>query len=354
MAVSDTAETVPGSDTEIGLLAAVPVAVPEPESVPAPRPVGSARFVPQLLGGALAAALGFGAAYYLAGAFPQALGISGTAGIDQRLSDHDKRLTDLAAALTAAQGGGEAGATAALRADLEAESKRSAELQQQQEALAGQLAALTEKLQKLENAPLVAGGASAADIAAATDAAAQRAKAAEEQAVQAQAQAAAALRQAALRTALGELRAALESGAAMDKALGQLDQAGVAAPEALTSQAQGVPTLAALRGGFPPAARDALAASLAETAGGSLWNRAVAFVRSETGARSLTPRAGADPDAILSRAEAALGAGDLVAALAEIATLPATGQARMAEWKGLAERRLGAAEAIAALAAEIE
>ncbi|MGC1487099.1 MAG: hypothetical protein WA784_04835, partial [Albidovulum sp.] len=71
-------------------------------------------------------------------------------------------------------------------------------------------------------------------------------------------------------------------------------------------------------------------------------------------ARSLTPRAGEDPDAILSRAEAALGTGDLKTALVEIATLPEAGRARLAEWTGLAERRLAAAAAIAALAADME
>ena len=112
--------------------------------------------------------------------------------------------------------------------------------------------------------------------------------------------------------------------------------------------------MAALRAGFAPAARDALTASLAETAGGSFWNRTTAFLRSQTGARSLTPRAGSDPDAILSRAEAALGAGDLGAALTEVAALPPAGQARMAEWQGLAERRLAAAQAIAAMAAQVK
>ena len=40
-------------------------------------------------------------------------------------------------------------------------------------------------------------------------------------------------------------------------------------------------------------------------------------------------------------------------ALAEIATLPDAGQARMAEWSGLAERRQAAGAAIAALEAEV-
>lgn len=125
-------------------------------------------------------------------------------------------------------------------------------------------------------------------------------------------------------------------------------------PEALLSQAQGVPTLAHLRQSFPAAARDALAMSLAETAGeGTTWDRLSAFLRSQTQARSLSPRAGDDPDAILSRAEAALSAGDLAAALREVEALPPTGRDRMAEWAGLAQRRLAAREALAVLSNEM-
>ena len=110
----------------------------------------------------------------------------------------------------------------------------------------------------------------------------------------------------------------------------------------------------ALRAAFPPAARDALAASLRETASGSLWDRTLAFLQTQSGARSLAPREGTDPDAILSRAEAALAAGDLEAAITEIGALPADGQARMTEWVALANRRIAATAAAAALAAELK
>ncbi len=125
-------------------------------------------------------------------------------------------------------------------------------------------------------------------------------------------------------------------------------------PPALAEQGQGVPTLEALRAAFAPAARAALAASLKQTAGGSLWDRSLAFLRTQSGARSLTPREGADPDAVLSRAEAALAAGDPGASIAAIAALPTDGQARMAEWVALAKRRIAATAAAAALAAELE
>jgi len=46
----------------------------------------------------------------------------------------------------------------------------------------------------------------------------------------------------------------------------------------------------------------------------------------------LTPREGDDPDAVLSRAEAALRDGRVDETLALIATLPAEGQAAMMDW----------------------
>lgn len=310
--------------------------------------VRAGRFVPMVLGGAAAALLGFGAAFLLATTFPQALGLADASGIDQRLMDHDKRLMDLAAALKALPvGGSEAQPTAALRADLDADRATLAKLQQQQDALAQQVAALDARLK-------AAGGSAAADqTVAATDEAVKQAKVAEEEALRLKAEAEKMLRLATLQAALGDLRAAYESGAALDPQLVKLTDAGMTIPDALASQAQGVPTAAALREGFAPAARDALVVSLANTAEGGIWGRIGALLRGQTGARSLTPHAGTDPDAILSRAEAALGAGDLAAALAEIATLPDAGQARMAEWSGLAERRQTAGTAIAALEAEV-
>ena len=141
---------------------------------------------------------------------------------------------------------------------------------------------------------------------------------------------------------------------ALDPALADLRDAGVAIPPPLAEQGQGVPTLEALRTAFPDAARDALAASLKETAAGDTWERLLAFLRTQSGARSLTPREGTDPDAILSRAEAALAAGDLAGSISEIGGLPAEGQARMTEWVALASRRISATEAAAALAAELQ
>jgi hypothetical protein len=183
--------------------------------------------------------------------------------------------------------------------------------------------------------------------AMAADAEARRAAAeAEAEALRAQAQAAAAktLRDA----ALGQVQAAMETGAPFAAPLAGLGLAEV--PEPLASVAEtGVPTLAALTEDFPPAARAALSAARHATTGGDLTQRLTSFLETATGARSLAPREGSDPDAILSRAEAALRGGDLSAALAEIAALPPEGQAELAEWSARATARINALAAVAAL-----
>ena len=74
-----------------------------------------------------------------------------------------------------------------------------------------------------------------------------------------------------------------------------------------------------------------------------------AFLRSQAGMRSLAPREGDDPDAILSRAEAAVRAGELQTAIDEIGKLPETGQTAMADWVADAKARLDVTQAAASL-----
>ena len=98
------------------------------------------------------------------------------------------------------------------------------------------------------------------------------------------------------------------------------------------------------------AARAALEAALRADMGDSWTDRAMSFFRTQTGARSLTPREGSDPDAILSRAEAALAKGDLVTTLAELDSLPEVARAAMADWRSTADQRLSAITALRELA----
>ena len=131
--------------------------------------------------------------------------------------------------------------------------------------------------------------------------------------------------------ALQRIMAALDSGAPYGSAIADLAE--ISLPLELSENAaSGLPTLQDLRHDFPDAARAALDAAITANIGDNWTDRATAFLRGQTGARSLTPREGDDPDAVLSRAEAALVAGDLTTALAEIAALPAVSQTAMADW----------------------
>jgi hypothetical protein len=111
--------------------------------------------------------------------------------------------------------------------------------------------------------------------------------------------------------------------------------------------------MAQLQESFPASARLALESALRADMGESWTERLGSFLRSQTGARSLAPREGNDPDAVLSRAEAALVSGDLTQALLELSNLPQVGQAAMAEWQATAQIRIDAERAVAEIAAQM-
>jgi hypothetical protein len=163
------------------------------------------------------------------------------------------------------------------------------------------------------------------------------------------AEAAEAEAQAARAGALATLQQALVTGAPYAGALAALEGADL--PEIVTKHAEtGLPTAASLADAFPEAARAALEAALRADGGGGLAEGLWSFLRIQTGARSLTPQEGSDPDAVLSRAEAAVTGGDVAGALAELAALPPEALQAVAGWSAMAEDHLAAAAAIAALA----
>jgi hypothetical protein len=165
----------------------------------------------------------------------------------------------------------------------------------------------------------------------------------------ARAEAAAETRASRLAAAVADLRAALDAGTPYAAPLAALaDVVGAAPPEALQARAEdGLPSLAALREAFPDAARAALEATLRAQAEAGEIGRVEAFMRIQSGVRSLTPQEGEHADAILSRAEAALAAGDVDGALGLVATLPEPGRAAMQPWADLAQTRRAALEALA-------
>lgn len=186
-------------------------------------------------------------------------------------------------------------------------------------------------------------------ITAAAEAAEQRIAAAESQAAALEESTEAANRRARAAAAAAALQAAINTGGARDKALSDLQAAGVEPPAVLTGD---VPMLEQLRAEFPIAAREGLAAALkAGSANDGALGTIGNFLRVQTGARSVEPREGNDPDAVLSRADAAVKAGDIPGALTEIGALPQAGQDAMAGWTARAQNWVDANAALSALAA---
>lgn len=336
--------------------------------------------IPLIAGGALAAAIGFGVERYLVPDNTSAPPPDEIRAVVQAALDRQSAATASVEGLVAE-----------LRSDLDAASAAAAsqesvaavqatlgayreETSSKLESLSDSLAALDARLTEVEKRPVAeAGGATGAAVAAyerelntmrelletqraqieqLAAAATSKISDAEERARVLDEQTAAATAAATSRAALSRILAALEAGGGYKSALDELSATrGVAAPAALASVAEtGVPTLAQLQSSYPDAARRALEASIAAVTGDGAMDRLGAFLRTQTGARSLEPREGNDPDAILSRAEAALRQGQLDVTLALIAALPDEGEAAMADWVESARTRLNALAAARKLA----
>lgn len=254
-----------------------------------------------------------------------------TADLSPRLDALEGRLSAVESLPPGAvvQGGGDPAALDALRAEIEA-------------------------LRAEVQAPDGPAQSAVAEVTAAAEAAKAALAEATAGAATLKAEAEAAIQSGRTQAALGRLRAALESGLPFATAIADLQSGGAAVPEVLTTlAAEGIPTLASLQDRFPEAARRALEDSLRADLGDSAVERLGSFLRTQVGARSLEPREGTDPDAVLSRAEAALAEGRLADALAELAGLPDPGRAAMAGWMTEAQQRLDAAAAVDAVAAAL-
>lgn len=297
-------------------------------------------FWSMLLGGAVAAGVGVAAAPYV---LPPAWFAPQESGVEAALADQEARLTALRTDLDGLQS----------PPDLSGEIDG---LSQTLTALTGQIADLEARIAALESRPVAeGGGVPVAEIEQLR--ASLAAQAAEVEALRAAADAQeAAARDSAVatlrRAALTQVRTALDTGSEFAPALSELRDTGAEVPEVLAEQAEtGVPTEAALIETFPEAARAALAAARAES--GDAVAGVGGFLKSQLGIRSLSPQEGDDPDAVLSRAEAALADGRLSDALTEIETLPEAARAPLADWVALATRRQEALAAAAALAEKV-
>ena len=246
------------------------------------------------------------------------------AALDTRMTELDERIVALETAVPAA---GELATDDELRAlrsrieDMMGEAEaRLAEAQAEAEAIAQEAAELR-----------AAAEAEALEVAAAAEA-----RATELQAITAR------------QTALVELKTAVETGAGYAELLSDLGSV----PDALSAHAaNGVPTIRALQESFPTAARAALSQSVTVAEDASTGERLTAFLKRRTNARSLTEQPGDSPDAVLSRAEARLGEGDLAAAVAELDGLPEAGKAALQDWLEQASTRISAVAALDELTA---
>ncbi len=362
-----------------------PQAPVAPKPQPAPRRSGG--FLAPLLGGVLAAVLGYGLAIY---GWTQNLALPF---LPQADSGAGAELSDLRAGLSA-EAEARAAEIAALQSELEALRETpagatdTAALEERLAAIEAQvsepgeggdataLAELQDRLVALEARPVTTeGDVDAGELAAlraalssvqaeverlgteaaeATAAAQAAAEAAEAELAARTAEAETVANQAEMGAVLAQLSAALESGAPLAPGIDRLDAAGVEVPQALQAAREGVPSLAALQTSYPEAARAALSEAMATDAPEDPLDRIGSFLRAQVALRSLSPREGDDADAILSRAEAALRAGDLATALAEIETLPEAAQAPLAEWQAQARARLSAVDAVEAITAEFD
>ena len=340
--------------------------MPVPVPAPAPRRGGVAFF----LGGLAAVAIGFGLAQVLPNGWPRPPDETLRAELDGLTAQNDELQSTIGA----------------LNERLDAASEQIAALEARElpsfatpgdlDALGAQLgeagAALAERLNQIEAAvdaleavpasPDPTGlteddiavfrnelSAVVASARAELDAARQAALAVEADAAKA------AAREAAFE-ALTRLRTSVDLGLGYTDALADLTGAAplIPAPALEGAADSGVVTMLELQTEFPDLARTAIAASATgpDQSAGAI-ERLGQFLRTQTNARSLTPREGTDADAVLSRAEAALMDNELPAALAELSTLPEGAADVFADWIAAAEIRVAAMAGLDDLAAQI-
>ena len=316
---------------------------PEPAVVPAEAKEGSG-FFPLLLGGVIAGVIGFGIATFLQ---PE----DNTAQMTELLNSQAEQIADLQTQLEnlptpdvsdqiAAGLGGVSDQITDIQDRLQrVERQPNADGTLSETALAAyqaELDALRAELDEQQSAVMSAASQAGADLAAAR----AEAERLEQEAL-------AAAEAAVARAAINRIATAVDTGAPFADAIGDLDTSDV--PAAFMDAAEtGVATNAELNEDFPAVARAALATARSEgesdDAGGLSG-----FLLSQFDVRSTSPQEGSSPDAILSRAEAAVKEGRVADALAEIEALPEVARAEITEWTARAQERADVLDAIAIL-----
>lgn len=334
-----------------------PNASPDAPTVPA-KPQSRGGFALPLLGGILAAVAGYGLAQVLPNGWPVgpsptlqtelAAEVAQVQALKNQVLELSQRLQEVSAIADRVAKLEAAPAPPADTVKITELEARIATLEARPAGTGGDPAALTQLRADVEALKASGSGIVSPQVQADLDAKVKETEAklaAIEEAAKAQTHAVMA------RAAVRQIAAALDTGAPYAAAI--TDLAGQTLPAVLTDHAaSGLPSLPSLQADFPAAARAALEAALRANMGQSWTERVANFLRAQTGARSLAPREGNDPDAILSRAEAALAKGDLATTLQETATLPPEAQTALAPWLARAQMRLDAQTAVQALSAQ--
>ncbi|EEB86186.1 COG4223 family protein [Roseobacter sp. GAI101] len=324
--------------------ASKPSVTPTPsQTTPAKPERSKSVFWPMVLGGLVACGIGFAAAE--TGVLATLTGSSAITAPENTVADQAARIAALEDALGKMPAETDAPAT-----DLAA-----------MEEIKASVAALNARIDEIENrpapaaaeAPEVDTSAFEAELAALTSSVETQRDEIQrllENALSVEEATEQAARAATVQSAVARIVAALTTGQSFQSEIDDLKAGGVQdIPAALTESAEtGVTTSANLQDRFPDISRAALAAARADApagAGGGFGN----FLKNQLGARSVTPREGTDPDAILSRAEAALRDGRLSDAITEVETLPEGAKAPMADWLADAQARQAAQDAVQTL-----
>ncbi|AKS47759.1 hypothetical protein SAMN05444287_2584 [Octadecabacter temperatus] len=311
----------------------------------------SGGFFPLLLGGVAAGAIGYGIATF----YPLN---AGSAELEAQFAAQSEKIAAIEAQLAEAP---ELDVSAIETQISESAAQTTGQIENVAASLEDQLSALDVRISDIEKAPNSDGTLSETAIAAYQQELEElRAELTTQQeavmtaAAQTEAELAAA-REEALATAqaatsravLNRVSEAVDTGVPFADSLAELE--GVDLPIALTNAADaGVATIAELADAFPAAARAALATARAEGVSDDAGGIG-GFLRNQFDVRSTAPQEGPGPDAVLSRAEAAIKEGRVSDSLAEIEALPEVVRAEMTDWTALATERANVLDAISTL-----
>ncbi|MEO0357498.1 MAG: mitofilin family membrane protein [Pseudomonadota bacterium] len=328
-------------------------------------------FFPMVLGGLVAGGIGYGAATYL----PEYLEPDAPDPLAALSSAQSELQSDVATLTSDVETLASAPSVPDLTSDLAAVSGQLAGVSDQLSDLQSAAVENADRILVLEKRPLTevvapeaieaynaelqslrdAVAAQLADVTTVADTARAEIAAAKEQAAALEQSAVDAARAGAAQSALNSISASLAAGGGYQDTLGVLaENSDIEIPAVLMENAtDGVPSQAALQEQFPDLARVALSQARATAPAEEGESGLGAFFKSQLNVRSLSPQEGSGPDAVLSRAEAAVKTGDIGAALEEIAALPESAKNILAPWVSQANTRANAQRAAADLATQL-